>query len=152
MTAFIFPAKLEWHDEDRIFLVTFPDVPEAVTSGGDRREALVNAEDALEEAIAAYVNLERELPKPSSNPGESGFVPVAMGPLMTAKAALYEAWRRSGLSKVAFAERLGIAEGEVRRMLNPRHATKIERIDAALRALGRRLMVSVADLRGAEVA
>ena len=63
---------------------------------------------------------------------------------------LYDAWRRSGLNKVAFAERLGIAETEVRRMVNPRHATKIEWIDAALRSLGRRLMVSVADLKSAE--
>ena len=149
MSTLVFPARLDWNDEDQVFLVTFPDVPEAITTGPTREAALANAEDAIEEAVAAYINLERDLPVPSPfEPGER-LHGVVTGPLMAAKAALYEAWRRSGLSKVAFAEKLSVAENEVRRMLNPRHATKIERLDEALRALGRRLVVSDEDMRAA---
>ena len=42
---------------------------------------------AHEEAIAAHVNLERDLPKPNLDRAEEGFVLVARGPLMTTKAA-----------------------------------------------------------------
>jgi hypothetical protein len=38
----------------------------------------------------------------------------------------------------------GRAEGEVRRMLDPRHATKIGRLEEALATLGKRLVVEVA--------
>ena len=52
------------------------------------------------------------------------------------------AFRESGLTGVAFAERLGRHEKIVRRMLDPDHATKIEMIDAALVSLGRRLVLT----------
>jgi antitoxin HicB len=57
--------------------------------------------------------------------------------------ALVTAFRDSGLTQVALAAKLGKAEGEIRRMLNPYHATKLASIDAALRALGKRLVVTV---------
>ena len=42
---------------------------------------------------------------------------------MAAKAALVLAFRDSGLSRLAFARRLGVDDKVVRRMLDPRHAT-----------------------------
>jgi antitoxin HicB len=64
-------------------------------------------------------------------------VPV---PAQTAvKAALYLALRETGLSKVELAARLGCDEKEVRRLLDPRHPSKLPRLQAALAALGKRL-------------
>ena len=62
---------------------------------------------------------------------------------MAAKAALAIAFRESGLTRVAFAASLGIDEKAVRRMLDPRHGTSADRIDQALRSLGRRITVHV---------
>ena len=51
--------------------------------------------------------------------------------------------RDEGLSVGATARRLNLAENEVRRMLNPAHATKIDRLEMALASFGRHLEVSV---------
>ena len=55
------------------------------------------------------------------------------------KAALYEAFREVGMSQRQLARELDVAESEVRRMLNPDHATKAATIDRALRRLGKRV-------------
>ena len=66
-------------------------------------------------------------------------------PLETAaKAALYVAMKEAGVSKSELARRLHVDEKEVRRMLDMAHATKFPRLDMAVRALGRRLEISLA--------
>ena len=63
--------------------------------------------------------------------------------VLAAKAALYEALREERLSNSAFAAAMGIQESEVRRMLDPRHATKIGRLEKALARFKKRLVVTV---------
>lgn len=138
-TRYAYPVELET-DEDGRVVAYFPDLPGAVTDGGDRAEALAEAVDCLEEALAEAIGRRRPIPPPSPAHGRPLAAP---GALIAAKAALYEALAESGLSGVALAARLGCHETEVRRMLDPRHATKIARLEAALAALGRRLVVSV---------
>jgi len=60
-----------------------------------------------------------------------------------AKAALYLAMREAGITNVQLARKLGRDEKEVRRMLDPRHPTKLPRIKEALDLFGKRLVVSV---------
>ena len=104
-------------------------------------EALVEAADALEEAIAWHIGEDQAVPMPSSPlPGEHE---VALPPDMAAKAALVLAFRASGLSRVALAERLGVHDRVVRRMLDPRHGTSVSRINDALRLLGREAVLVV---------
>jgi len=82
-----------------------------------------------------------EIPKPSSTvPGER-LIPVPAP--MAAKAALYIAMREAGMTNVQMARKLGCDEKEVRRMLDPRHPTKLPRIKEALDVLGKRLVVGV---------
>ncbi|MDP6344753.1 MAG: type II toxin-antitoxin system HicB family antitoxin [Alphaproteobacteria bacterium] len=116
------------------------DLPGAVTDGADRSEALREAADALEEAIAACMAGHEDIPRPSPARGRAIVVP---GTLIAAKAALYEAMREKGVGNVELGRRLGVAETEIRRCIDPRHATRISRLDAALAALGRRLIVTV---------
>ena len=59
------------------------------------------------------------------------------------KAALYEAWRETGLSRRRLGGDLDVGESEVRRMLNPSHSAKAATIDRALRRLGKRVTVTV---------
>lgn len=139
VTRLAFPADLET-DEDGRVVARVPDVPGCVTDGATRAEALAEAADALEEAIAVLMEARRDIPFPSPSQGRPFVMP---GAVMTAKIALYAALRESGTSNVALARRLGVAETEVRRMIDPRHKTKIARLEAGLAALGRRLVVSV---------
>ena len=142
MSAFRYKARLEWSDEDGEFLVTFPDVPEAITAGATEAEALEMAADALEVALAGRMKDGEDLPVPASHRGE-GLHEVTISPLLAAKLAVYARWRETGISKMELARRIGVQEAEVRRILDPHHATKIERLDEAMRAMGRRLVIDV---------
>jgi antitoxin HicB len=70
-------------------------------------------------------------------------VPVAVAPDVAAKLAFLEAFTEAGIGKSDLARRLGKDEKEVRRMLDPRHPTKLPTLTDALRVLGRRLVVAV---------
>ncbi len=92
-------------DPDGGFTVTFRDVPEAITEGDSREEALLRAEDALESALAMYVMAKEPLPTASAaQPGEA-IVPLSA--LGMAKAALYEAMRGRAGAAAALAPAAG---------------------------------------------
>jgi antitoxin HicB len=123
------------------FLVTFEDVPEAITWGDGVKDTLWQATDCLEEAIAGRIRRGDEIPRPSKPKKGQRMIPVPAP--MAAKAALYLAMREAKISNVEMARRLGCDEKEVRRMLNPRHGTRLPRIQKALELLGKRLVVSM---------
>ena len=75
------------------------------------------------------------------SPRRAGEQLIAVPPDMAAKAAFALAFRASGLSRLAFARRLGVDEKVVRRILDPRQHTAANRIHKALRALGQELIV-----------
>jgi len=68
-------------------------------------------------------------------------VPLWLAP----KLALYLAIREQNIGNSELGRRLGLHERVVRRMLDPAHATKAEKIQAALAALGKQLTVEVRD-------
>ena len=81
------------------------------------------------------------LPKPRAR-GRS-LVEIAIAPDVAAKLAVLEAFKTAGITKSALARRIGKDEKEVRRILDPKHPTKLPALTAALRALGKRLVVGV---------
>lgn len=140
MRNFVYPAILIVEKKGG-FTVQFPDLPEAITSGKDRRDALLQASDCLDEAIAARIADQLEIPQPSAP--RRAQVPVPLPAPMAAKAALYLAIREASLSNSELARRLNLDEREIRRMLDPRHATRLARIQQVLESLGKRLLVSM---------
>lgn len=140
---FAYPAEL-WHSGADEVVVSFRDIEWCHTSGVNEAEALEEAQDALEEAIAALIADNEPIPVPSEPlPGERL---VAVPADMAAKAALALAFKSSGLTLGSLAERLGTDGKSVRRMLDPRHGTTSSRINKALRALGSELVVEVHEL------
>ena len=135
---FTYPARLR-PDSTGELIVSFRDLPECLTSGADQAEALAEAADALEEAIAGRIDDAERIPVPSARRSGEHHVAVPAG--TAAKAALALALRESDLSRVALAKRLGVDEKAVRRMLDPRHTTAVGRIETALRALGQELVI-----------
>ena len=132
-----YPVRLDTQDRDAV-LVSFPDIPEALTEGTTERAALAEAEDCLIAALGGYINDRRDIPRPSPGRGQ----PLVTLPALTAaKIALYRAMRARGLSNTALAEQLGTAEGTVRRLLDLDHRSHIGQVEAALQALGQRLVV-----------
>jgi antitoxin HicB len=140
MRPFVFFAEFE-PGEKRGIVVSFPDVPEAITQGDDMTDAFAQAAEALGLALLTYP--QRDLPLPHAKTRGRGLTPVAVPPGVAAKLAVLEAFRDSGITKAALARRLRKNEKEVRRILDPRHATKLPALTEALRALGRRLVIGV---------
>lgn len=134
-----YPVRLT--QEGDTHLASFRDIPEAVTEGETRAEAVANAIDCLDVALLFRVREGRAVPRPSRRQGDE--VLIDPSPAVAAKLAFIEAFEESGLTRVALGERLGCGETEIRRMLDPDHRTKLDRLDKALRALGRRLTVEV---------
>jgi antitoxin HicB len=141
MRSLVYPATLTPDREAGGYVVTFPDLPEAVTQGEDRLDALEQAADCLEEAIAGRIRRGDEIPVPSKTRARQAVVPVR--PLMAAKAALCLAMREAKMSNVKLAKQLGCDEKDVRRMLDPRHNSRITALEAALAALGKKIVVAV---------
>jgi antitoxin HicB len=141
MSRFVFPALLTADKQDGGFVVTFRDLPEAITQGDSLEQALSEAADCVEEAIAARIDDKLDIPQ-ASQP-ESGEYLVAV-PVQTAlKAALYLAMREKGITKVQLASTLNTNEKEVRRILDPHHGTKLPTIERALAALGQRIELQI---------
>lgn len=125
-------------------LVTFPDLPEGITGGADEAEAMANAIDALEVTLLTYAADGRDIPPASRRPPSAGsYRRIPVSATTAAKLAFIAAFRDAGTTRVALAGKLGKAETEVRRMLDPYHRTKLPAIEAGLRALGKRLVVTV---------
>ena len=138
--SFNYPAEIE-RDEDGRYVIAFPDFGWGATDGETLDEALTEARDLLRELLTTTMRDGNDLPTPSRpTRNQSNIVP----PLSIAlKAALYEAFRNAGVSQRRFARDLGVAESEVRRMLNPDHATKVAAIERALHMLGKRISLTV---------
>ena len=128
-------------DEDGGLVATFPDVPEAITGGRDRAEALAMAEDALATALAGYVHEKWNIPTPSE--ADDGQVSVPVPTVVAAKLGLYSAMKAQRITKVELADRLGVSESAVRKLANPDHRSHMSQVQKALRAVGRSLKVEV---------
>ena len=138
-TRYSYPIDLHKEPEGG-YSVTFPDFDEALTDGDTLAEAVAEAADCLEEAIAGRMARREDIPAPSPAKDRPAVTP---GAVLAAKTALYEALREQRLSNSAFAVALGVQESEVRRMLDPRHATKIGRLEEALARFGKHLVITV---------
>lgn len=79
-----YPAKLTADGES--WLVTFPDIPEALTSGKTKQEALEMASDALTTAIDFYFEDRRTVPLPSKM--AAGMHPVELPAIVSARILL----------------------------------------------------------------
>ena len=138
-----FAARVLPEEDGKGFHVRFRDLPEALTGGDDLADTLVQAADCLAEAIAGRIARGEAIPRPSKPKRGERLVSVPL--YLAPKLALYLAMREQRVRKTQLAKRLGVSETVVRRMLDPKHDTKPERIQAALAALGKRIVVVFED-------
>jgi antitoxin HicB len=137
---FTYPVLLTKAEEGG-FVVSCRDLPEVVTQGENLDDAIENAEGALQASIEFRIEQGLDIPESSrQKKGEH----VATVPILTAmKAALYLATRGKRGMNARLSRALKLNEKEVRRILDPHHATKAATIERALAVLGHRLVVSM---------
>lgn len=130
-----FPALVEPDGDE--WMVSFPDIPEALTGGATRDEAIELAKDALQTALEFYFDDKREIPEPSK--AKKGQELIELPASVAAKVLLLNEMVRQQVRPADLARRLGTTPQEVNRLTQLGHATKIDRISNALQALGKRL-------------
>jgi antitoxin HicB len=135
-----YPLRLT-RDDNGTVLVRFPDFPEAQTFGDDEAEALSRAIDALETAIISRMSDREKIPPPSRP--KRGQRTVTLPALAAAKVALYEAMRRQGITKAELGRRLHWHMPQIDRLLDLRHASRLDQLETALAKLGKRLVLEV---------
>ena len=135
-----YPARIV-RDGDG-YAVSFPDIPEALTGASTRDEALEMAADALTTAMDFYFEDRRPVPAPSAP--KRGQVLVDLPPSVAAKVLLLNEMIAQGTRNAELARRMHVRPQEINRLTDLHHPTKIDTIDLALRALGRKLELTLA--------
>ena len=137
---FDYPVTLT-PDEGTV-MVTFVDIPEAITFGMDEDEALLQAVDALESALTFYIEDRKLLPTPSKP--KKGQKTVRPSALECGKLGVYQAITEQGIKKSELARRLGWHMPQIDRLFDLRHASKLDQIEAAASVLGKRVKLQIA--------
>jgi antitoxin HicB len=128
--------------EDDGWVITCRDLPEAISQADSKESRIDIAEGCLQAALESRIHDNESLPVASK--ARRGEVMINSPATTAAKAALYDAMREAGISKMELACKMGIDEKEVRRMLDTAHGTKLPRIAEALEVLGRHLHIALA--------
>jgi antitoxin HicB len=136
-----YPVKLT--PEDGKVLVSFPDFPDVHTFGDDEPEALARSVDALETMLMAMIEDKEAIPQPKPIRRRGRF--IALPVLTEAKIELYRQMRSSKTGKAELARRLNCHLPQIDRLLDLGHASRLDQLEQAFIALGKRLAVSIED-------
>jgi len=137
-----FMARVE-EEAGHGFVASFPDLPEAMAAGESRDMALNAARSVLEAALLYRARDNEPLPAAAATGPE--LVPVDVSAMVLAKIGFILAFHQSGMTRVELGRRIGKSEGEVRRLLDPWHGSKLAALDTALRAMGKAYAITVED-------
>ena len=124
------------------FVVTFRDIPEAITQGDNDAEAMFMARDVLREAMSVYFDEKRSVPMPSKPLAGERLVDLPIS--VAAKVLLLNEMLVKDVAPSELARRMDTTRQEVNRLIDLGHSTKIDRIGEAMHALGRDLEVVAA--------
>jgi len=137
---FDYPAKFQKAKGGHV--VSFRDIPEALTSGATKKEAMEMAEDALATAMEFYFEDRRQVPMPSK--ARKGEEVVELSASIAVKVLLLNEMLKENVTPSKLAKRLDTSPQAVTRIVDLHHATKIDTLAEAFRAIGKTLTFSVA--------
>ena len=128
-------------EEEGIFLVEFPDVPNALTSGHSRDEALANAVEALNGVLESDIAQGFPLPEARTGP-RRGLHGIEVEP------HILVAWElrrlRGDLPQSEIASRLGLSYQAYQRLENPAKANpSVKTLQRVAKAFGKRLKIEL---------
>lgn len=135
-----YPARVEGKPGD--YVMTFRDIPEAITGGSTLDEVRANAVDCLVTAMDFYFEDRKAVPAPSAP--KAGEFLVELPASVSAKTLLLNRMLETRTTPAELARRMGTTPQTVNRLVNLHHATKIDTLAEAVRALGADLEIRIA--------
>ncbi|MGO9011346.1 MAG: type II toxin-antitoxin system HicB family antitoxin [Bryobacteraceae bacterium] len=138
-----YPALFEPAEEGG-FVITFPDVEGAISQGDGEQDALEMARDALVTMLAHSIRHGKPV-QPPTQPRGRKYRMIELPAMVALKTELYIAFQGSGIRKAELARRLGIPKTTVDRLFDFANHTRLDQIEAAFAALGKRIALEVND-------
>lgn len=138
----MYDFRVRVHEEAGTFWSECLDIPEAHSAGDSLEELLANAVDGLTLALTIYVDQGRKIPKSGQPEGEMVY-PIPLPVQAVAKIALWNEMCDRGMRVADLARTLGLSHPVATRLVDFEHNSKIEQVESALAALGKRITVSV---------
>jgi antitoxin HicB len=126
------------------YLITFPDFDWGISQGDAEGDSRMMATALLQTMIQKHIRDGEPLPKASRLRGRK-YRLIRLPAMQAAKAELYRQFRASGLRKIDLASRMGIPKTVVDRLFDLDHHTRMNQIEAAFEALGKRIGIVVED-------
>jgi antitoxin HicB len=127
-------------DDNGTILVTSRDVAGA-TFGETVDEALLHGLELIESALMAKISARETI----SPPRGKGLHYVELPALSVAKVKLHNAMLEQKIRKADLARLLSWKPAQVDRLLNLNHGSRLDQLEQAFRALGKRLDIAVKD-------
>ncbi|QLB13141.1 antitoxin HicB [Bisgaardia hudsonensis] len=123
------------------YVVTFPDIPEAITQGNTFEEAIEMAEDVLLSCVEIYFSEDRKFPQ--NRALLENETAVSLPESVYLKILLHNTMIEQSISKVQLARLTNIRPPEIQRILTPTHNTKIDTIGRVFHTLGKQLQITI---------
>ncbi|MBP8543053.1 MULTISPECIES: type II toxin-antitoxin system HicB family antitoxin [Citrobacter] len=123
------------------FVVSFPDIPEALTQENTRHDAFQAAQTALITAFEFYFDDNEAIPLPSAVGAEDTYVEIPLS--VASKVLLLNAFLESKITQQELANRIGRPKQEITRLFDLKHTTKIDAVQIAARVLGKELALTM---------
>jgi antitoxin HicB len=136
---FSYPVILTPDQEDGGFVVTFVDIPEAITQGETEEEAMRMAQEALDTALEFYFDENRPVPLPSRI--KRGQRSIELAASVSAKVLLLNEMIRQKVRPAELARRLQTTPQQVNRLTSIHHTSRIDGIAAAMKAMGKTIEI-----------
>ncbi|EDL52629.1 hypothetical protein VSAK1_13821 [Vibrio mediterranei AK1] len=135
-----YTVKIRFEDDE--YLATFPDIPEAITVGDTAEEAKKEALDALITAFEFYFEDQRAIPMPKQYEESEHCVEVPLS--VWAKVLTLNTMLEQRITQSELARRMGTRKQEIQRIISLEHTTKIDRLHAAMTAMGKHFSLGIA--------
>jgi len=125
--------------EEGGFTVTFPDIPEAITEGNSREEALFNATEVLGLCLDVRMENNETLPNPTEIKGGEWITPEAS---IQVAVALKQIRESQGKTLSDMARLMNTSWAAAQRLEHPKANPTLKQLDRAAAAIGKRLVLS----------
>lgn len=136
----LYAAEIQYEDGE--YVVSFPDIPEAITSGDTIEEAKQEALNALVTAFEFYFEDQRSIPMPKQYDDLEHFVEVPLS--VWAKVLTLNTMVEQRYTQADLARAMGTRKQEIQRIISLEHTTKIDRLHAAMVAMGKHFSLGIA--------
>lgn len=126
-------------DSNDTYLATFPDLPGVHTFGDTKADAMERAADAFLTGVEYMIRTRQTVPAPLATGGTRFHVSA----MVASKIALHNLMVQEKVNRAELSRRLGTHRPQVDRLVNLRHGSQLDQIEAAFDALGQRIEITI---------